>query len=92
MISTRNVCLQVVYGICLETARKQSGLDFMPSYPSRNQYSLWDVVQAYKEQCIAHGYFLTRNQAITVLPRQMISYISNSSSYGEVRALTKLKF
>lgn len=80
------------HGLSLKTARERSGLDFIHPYLPPHYYSIKDAVKAYKQECQAYGYFLTRREALTVLSPQMIGYIDRYIGYTQLKEMTRLKF
>jgi hypothetical protein len=80
------------HGLSLKIARERSGLSFITPYLPRHYYSLTQVVKAYKQQCQAQGYFLTRREALTVLCSKMIGHIDRYIGYTKLKEMTKLKF
>lgn len=80
------------HGLSLRIAREKSGLSFTIPYLPRHYYTSIEVVEAYKQQCQVHGYFLTRREALTVLTSKMIGHVDRYIGYTKLKEMTKLKF
>jgi|GEM_PF-1417211 len=70
--------------------QKLTKLSFLPEMLPKGYYSQDRVVEFYKKLCTDKGYFLTKREALTLMPHKTIGYIERNIGFEKLRQLTGL--